>query len=119
MTAKFPKILITNDDGYHSEGIDALEKAMRLVGEVYVVAPESEMSGFRLTNVGDAEFEYEMGDETFKLLPRQTRMHQACRPQHLEFIWHDAEGTEQKVVPHDGDHFVVTGELGGFQVRKK
>jgi len=45
MTAQFPKILITNDDGYHSEGIEALENAMRLVGEVYVVAPESEMSG--------------------------------------------------------------------------
>lgn len=45
MTAKFPKILITNDDGYHSEGIEALENAMKLVGEVYVVAPESEMSG--------------------------------------------------------------------------
>lgn len=40
-----PKILITNDDGYHSEGIEALEAAMREVGEVYVVAPASEMSG--------------------------------------------------------------------------
>lgn len=40
-----PKILITNDDGYHSEGIEALEAAMREVGDVYVVAPASEMSG--------------------------------------------------------------------------
>lgn len=39
------KILITNDDGIHSEGIAALEAAMREIGEVYVVAPESEMSG--------------------------------------------------------------------------
>lgn len=45
MSTIFPKILITNDDGFHSEGIEALEHAMRLVGEVYVVAPESEMSG--------------------------------------------------------------------------
>ena len=45
MNSKFPKILITNDDGYHSEGIEALEQAMRLVGEVYVVAPASEQSG--------------------------------------------------------------------------
>jgi 5'-nucleotidase len=45
MTANFPKILTTNDDGYHSEGIEALENAMKLIGEVYVVAPESEMSG--------------------------------------------------------------------------
>lgn len=40
-----PRILITNDDGYHSEGIEALEAAMREVGEVYTVAPASEMSG--------------------------------------------------------------------------
>jgi len=40
-----PRILITNDDGIHSEGIRALEDAMRSIGEVYVVAPESEQSG--------------------------------------------------------------------------
>jgi 5'-nucleotidase len=40
-----PRILITNDDGIHSEGIEALEAAMNEIGEVYVVAPESEMSG--------------------------------------------------------------------------
>ncbi|MEP7149878.1 MAG: 5'/3'-nucleotidase SurE [Acidobacteriota bacterium] len=40
-----PRILITNDDGIHSEGIEALEAAMKQIGDVYVVAPESEMSG--------------------------------------------------------------------------
>ena len=40
-----PRILITNDDGIHSEGIEALEAAMHELGEVYVVAPASEMSG--------------------------------------------------------------------------
>jgi 5'-nucleotidase len=40
-----PRILITNDDGIHSEGIEALETAMNQIGEVYVVAPASEMSG--------------------------------------------------------------------------
>ena len=40
-----PRILITNDDGIHSEGIGALEAAMNEIGEVYVVAPASEMSG--------------------------------------------------------------------------
>ncbi len=39
------RILITNDDGIHSEGIAALEAALREIGDVYVVAPESEMSG--------------------------------------------------------------------------
>lgn len=40
-----PRILITNDDGYHSEGIIALEEALSELGDVYVVAPASEMSG--------------------------------------------------------------------------
>ena len=39
------RILITNDDGIHSEGIRALEDALKEIGDVYVIAPESEMSG--------------------------------------------------------------------------
>jgi 5'-nucleotidase len=39
------RILITNDDGIHSEGIRALEDVLKPIGDVYVVAPESEMSG--------------------------------------------------------------------------
>jgi len=39
------RILITNDDGYHSEGIIALENALSEIGDCYVVAPASEMSG--------------------------------------------------------------------------
>jgi 5'-nucleotidase len=45
MSSESPRILITNDDGIHSEGIEALEAAMSIIGEVYVVAPESEQSG--------------------------------------------------------------------------
>ena len=37
-------ILISNDDGIHSEGIKALARALRRVGEVYVVAPDRERS---------------------------------------------------------------------------
>ena len=39
------RILITNDDGIHAEGIEALEIALREIGDVFVVAPETEMSG--------------------------------------------------------------------------
>ena len=39
------RILLTNDDGIHSAGLVALEKALRAVGDVYVVAPAAEMSG--------------------------------------------------------------------------
>jgi 5'-nucleotidase len=45
MNSNRPRILITNDDGIHSEGIAALEEAMQGIGEIYVVAPETEMSG--------------------------------------------------------------------------
>ncbi len=45
MSTEKPRILITNDDGIHSEGIAALEDALKDLGDIYVVAPESEMSG--------------------------------------------------------------------------
>jgi 5'-nucleotidase len=45
MSNETPRILITNDDGYHADGIKALEEGLRELGDVYVVAPESEMSG--------------------------------------------------------------------------
>jgi 5'-nucleotidase len=37
-------ILITNDDGIHAEGIQALEKEIKKTAEVLVVAPEMEQS---------------------------------------------------------------------------
>src|SRR5512138_2880640 len=39
------RILLTNDDGIHSDGLIKLEKALQELGEVYVVAPASQMSG--------------------------------------------------------------------------
>jgi 5'-nucleotidase len=39
------RILITNDDGIHSDGLIKLEEALKQVGDVYVVAPAAEMSG--------------------------------------------------------------------------
>ena len=40
------RILITNDDGIHSPGLDALERIARaLGGDVWVVAPEFDQSG--------------------------------------------------------------------------
>jgi 5'-nucleotidase len=39
------RILLTNDDGIHSSGLIRLEEALREVGDVYTVAPVSEMSG--------------------------------------------------------------------------
>jgi 5'-nucleotidase len=39
-----PRILVSNDDGYHTEGIATLVQALEDLGEVWVVAPESEQS---------------------------------------------------------------------------
>ena len=39
------RILLTNDDGIHSTGLVTLERALSELGDVYVVAPEAEMSG--------------------------------------------------------------------------
>lgn len=38
-------ILVTNDDGINSEGIRSLSKALKKLGIVYIVAPDSEQSG--------------------------------------------------------------------------
>jgi 5'/3'-nucleotidase len=42
--AERARILVSNDDGHASEGIKALAAAMETLGEVWVVAPESEQS---------------------------------------------------------------------------
>src|SRR4051794_12839928 len=39
------RILLTNDDGINSDGLIKLEEALKEIGDVYVVAPASEMSG--------------------------------------------------------------------------
>ncbi len=61
------RILITNDDGVHAHGLKVLEEiALKLGGEVFVVAPESDQSGvahslslnnpMRLREVGPRHF---------------------------------------------------------------
>lgn len=42
--SKRPRILVTNDDGYSAEGIQVLAEALNQVGEVWIVAPDSEQS---------------------------------------------------------------------------
>ena len=58
-----PRILVTNDDGVRSEGLTALAARLRDLGDVYVVAPETEASAIghaltlrrplRIEKVGD------------------------------------------------------------------
>jgi 5'-nucleotidase len=59
-------ILVTNDDGVHAAGLDALAGALDELGEVYVVAPDREQSAvghaltlhrpLRVTQVGERRF---------------------------------------------------------------
>jgi len=37
-------ILLSNDDGIHSEGLTALEESVSHVGEIYTVAPDRAQS---------------------------------------------------------------------------
>lgn len=39
-----PLLLVTNDDGVHAPGLRALADALRVLGEVHVVAPDREVS---------------------------------------------------------------------------
>ena len=63
-----PRILVTNDDGVHSEGIRALADALAQLGEVTVVAPIQEASaiGHALTLRRPLRIE-EIGRRTFAI----------------------------------------------------
>ena len=61
------RILVTNDDGIHAEGLDVLERiARQLSDDVWVVAPETDQSGvahslslsnpLRLRQIGEKRF---------------------------------------------------------------
>lgn len=62
------EILITNDDGYESDGLLALIEAMKPLGRVTVVAPASEKSacGHSLTLTRPLRF-ISVGDDFYKL----------------------------------------------------
>lgn len=62
------KILITNDDGFESEGLLALAEALRPLGRITIVAPTTEKSacGHSLTLTRPLRF-IEIEDDFFKL----------------------------------------------------
>jgi 5'-nucleotidase len=63
-----PLILVTNDDGVHAPGIIALFKAMRELGDAYIVAPDRERSavGHALTLHRPLKVE-ELRDKVFSI----------------------------------------------------
>jgi 5'-nucleotidase len=62
------RILITNDDGFESEGLHALADALRPLGEITIVAPTTEKSacGHSLTLTRPLRF-VQIDDDFFKL----------------------------------------------------
>lgn len=62
------KILITNDDGFESEGLHVLARAMRKLGHVTIVAPTTEKSacGHSMTLTKPLRF-VQIEDDFFKL----------------------------------------------------
>src|SRR3990167_9401016 len=61
-----PLLLLTNDDGVHASGLQALADALRELGDVWVLAPEREQSAcghaltlhrpLRVAEVGERRF---------------------------------------------------------------
>lgn len=49
------KILVTNDDGIHSPGLDAAVKAVMEIGDVTVVAPSNQQTGMGRSITGNKE----------------------------------------------------------------
>jgi len=63
-----PLVLVTNDDGISSTGLGVLAEALRSVGEVYVVAPETEQSAVSHALTLHRPLRYqEAGANTFSL----------------------------------------------------
>lgn len=44
-----PLIFLTNDDGFYAEGIEALSRQLRDLGQIYIVAPDRERSATSLS----------------------------------------------------------------------
>lgn len=60
MNENRPLILISNDDGFTSKGISELIKALRPLGEIVVMAPDSARSGFSCALSANNPIHYEL-----------------------------------------------------------
>jgi 5'-nucleotidase len=80
------KILVTNDDGIRSEGIIVLAKALREIGDVFVIAPDRERSA----------------------IAHSVTLHRPLRIEKVKKNYYAVDGT-----PADCVHFGVNGILPG------
>jgi cysteine-rich secretory family protein len=81
--------------------------------------PKSKMLEFQIVNRSDAEVEYKIDSEEFKLAPRITRTHQVCRPPEVAFKT-PKELTETKPLKlAGGEKLAVSGRDGKYEVKKE
>lgn len=79
--------------------------------------PKSAIIEFQITNKSNTTVEYRTGGTMYRLRPRYTRTHGACRPPSLQFPLPEsafattrpatAEADEDAIYPQDGARFVV------------
>ncbi|MGZ5660298.1 MAG: CAP domain-containing protein, partial [Usitatibacter sp.] len=72
---------------------------------------------FKVRNDSRSPVRYRVGDETFVVTPGATRTHTECREETLVLDAPGAEGS--RVVVHNDDDFVITGERGRVALRRE
>jgi uncharacterized protein YkwD len=81
--------------------------------------PKSKAFEFQIANHSDAEIEYKVSDEDFKLPPRYTRTHQRCRPPEISFQAPKGLADTKPLKLAGGEKLAVTGKAGSFEVKKE
>jgi uncharacterized protein YkwD len=85
--------------------------------------PHSKAIEFTIANQSDARIEYRIGKQSFPLPPSYVRTHTRCRPAKVVIQLLGSEpgskGESRTVQPASGDHFVITGDSRGYQVKKE
>ena len=81
--------------------------------------PKSKAFEFQISNQSDAEIEYKVADEEFKLPPRYTRTHQRCRPPEVSFKGPKDLAETKPLKLAGGEKLAVTGKAGSYEVKKE
>src|SRR5216683_883633 len=109
-------ILVSNDDGIHSEGLHALEEALKAVGEIYTVAPDREQNAvshaltlhrpLRIEEIAPRRFDVNVPN-----LPRQDiKGYRLTRQGKRRY----AETIEARVDPRGKKYYWIGGDDLGF-----
>lgn len=100
-------------------GVAQSKSTSRWYGVQIFGLPASEKISFELTNSDSGTARYRLGDRTFVLEPRVTRVHERCRPSEI-VLENAADPASAKMQAKGGDRFAVTrdGE-GKWRLRRE